>query len=970
MSRTCVVASAILSVGLLIPRLQAQTDYGYRLGTRTGDRLGYQSQGVAIYSEALDPSIGRWYLPAALFSERGRRQWEYTNYVTSRFRREQSPQSEGDFYYDDYGNLITRGWLIYDWRLKQPSITGGSQVKQHPNYIEWFDRLLIASDASGGRGYNVTVGDEIAATLTPMTFRKVGFDGLVGSYRADRFRATGVFSNISDPVQFGTKIANHFTTLMGVRAEADVTDFATVGLTFLNSHDNTARRESFSGNPFKGFLNPQELSQRLELLVVRLSDDSPEDGEGGAVLFSDDIEITTSIMRTLPGSDPPVTVAVDTVILGSSIGFRSEAAGGELVDGFLTANGAETITLRYPLVERPEADVMSLRERLAMLDIPEDERDDMISNIKDVRFRLVLANDYRVEMTSNRQTDQFGLPKFRLVTRADGNVKSGLNQRQVVFDYGLPTANQIVGFTTEIREFHGIDLYGEANLNTQYRKYPAVNLDKHRAISGIEGDTHALGWMVNLSWRGGPWSLFAEGFGMDDGYTTAVQPVRRERGLEGFTNYDPEATHLLYDYVDDNDDNDRHPDQLRRGEGTLIDNPRIVEQLLGAADPEVFPGYDENGDFISDFNQNSLFHRQNFFPDYDEPFLRYRSDRPEFLFGIDLNNNGWAERFENDDRPDYPYRKDHWGYNLYGGVEIIPGAKLRLGQLSQERKKDNRENLTTYGLISVDHDWPWGRVRAFDMLKKVEDTIPDHLTQWVIPRSEFGEAAPTEGRMEPVKDLLAAQDTWINTLYGDYEYSSPRGWGTFHRFKWETWRQRDADVVIDVDEASGDTLSVFDPLGPGNRNGRERSGFTGLINKVEYPHYWGPLRMDARFKSELISDVPFSRDLRKRRSWDAIFFLQAGIPVLRSTRLQAGWEQRFYTDLKGDEDELAAGALTGDFRGSVLALQVSNRSQYLGYNLITQVGVRIDRRSLEVVGRVRDTRTSGLTFLSIYAGLD
>ena len=25
-----------------------------------------------------------------------------------------------------------------------------------------------------------------------------------------------------------------------------------------------------------------------------------------------------------------------------------------------------------------------------------------------------------------------------------------------------------------------------------------------------------------------------------------------------------------------------------------------------------------------------------FFPDYEEPFLRYHSDRPEFLFGIGL----------------------------------------------------------------------------------------------------------------------------------------------------------------------------------------------------------------------------------------------------------------------------------------------------------------------------------------------
>ena len=46
-----------------------------------------------------------------------------------------------------------------------------------------------------------------------------------------------------------------------------------------------------------------------------------------------------------------------------------------------------------------------------------------------------------------------------------------------------------------------------------------------------------------------------------------------------------------------------------------------------------------------------------FIPIMKSPFLRYNVDRPEFLFGIDLNNNGWVDRFENDDLPDYPIKK-------------------------------------------------------------------------------------------------------------------------------------------------------------------------------------------------------------------------------------------------------------------------------------------------------------------------
>ena len=57
-------------------------------------------------------------------------------------------------------------------------------------------------------------------------------------------------------------------------------------------------------------------------------------------------------------------------------------------------------------------------------------------------------------------------------------------------------------------------------------------------------------------------------------------------------------------------------------------------------DIAVFPGLDENNDFVSDFNQN-----QNSRPAFSEPFLRYAVDPPEFLFGMDMNNNTLIDRF-------------------------------------------------------------------------------------------------------------------------------------------------------------------------------------------------------------------------------------------------------------------------------------------------------------------------------------
>jgi len=960
----------------------SQPDYGNRLGHRVGDRSLFSAVGTAVQIGSLDPTVQRWYLPQELFREYGRRQWRYTNYAKEYFRRYLERSQEGSYFYDFYGDLVTRGWLIYNWRQTQPLAFESSAITKDSRYASWFDRLILSSDASGDYSYTIMVGDEINSTLTPMTFRKAGFNGIATSLATSRLRATTLFSRLTLPIinidaDIPTVAVENATNLSAARVEADVAGHLTLGLTAVNAHNANGSRESFRDNPFKGLLTSGQLDRRLNHLVVRLSDDSPEDEEGGAVLFSEEVEITTSLRRQVAVGDSIQTVLRDTLITGSSIGFRGVREGGKLRRGFLTANGAESINLKYILAPATgEGEEGSLRLLLQQgLGLTLAEAEDAVTAVKNVRFRLVLANDYRVEVASDRQTNAVGQPQFLVMSRAPGNIKNNLNQREVVFDYGLPTANQIYGVTAEIRDFNGFDFYGEFNVNTQYRKYPTSSSTKHRSIAGIAGDRHAVGWMANVSRRAGPWRFFAEGFGMDDGYTTSILPVDGR----GVVDYSPEARSKLYDLVDDNDDNDRHPDQKRIFQGSLIPIPGQDFKIRpeGVADPAVFPGYDENGDFISDFNQNSNGDRENFFPDYEEPFLRYGSDRPEFLFGIDLNNNGRVDRFENDDLPDYPYKKDHWGHNIYASVAVVPELDLTLGRLDQELRTARRGNRTWYGMAAYERDRPeWGRVRLFGMTRLAEDTIADDLSQWIIPEPEFGQPGDTSGRNQPVADPLAAENTWIHSLSGDWEYHGSRQWATRHRVKWETWRQREAAVEYQLDalgevvrDAEGKALVAFDPLGPEARNGREVSGFVGLIDKAEYVFRWQQLSFLPRAKSEWLSQTPFSRTQAKRRSWDAILTLLVQFSPFPHSQVQVGFERRQYFELLAEENELPVGRPTGDFRGSVLACQLTNTRPYLGYSLTTQLGIRYDRRSLEVAGAERDTRTSGMAFLSVFAGL-
>ena len=111
--------------------------------------------------------------------------------------------------------------------------------------------------------------------------------------------------------------------------------------------------------------------------------------------------------------------------------------------------------------------------------------------------------------------------------------------------------------------------------------------------------------------------------------------------------------------------------------------------------------------------------------------MRYYADRPEFLYGLDMNHNGTIDRFENDEEADLPYRRDRQGYNAFGGAHLLPGARLMLGRMDTRRLAAAEHNQALYGVLTFDRDFNrWGRVRLFQDLRKVRDNIADPLLQW------------------------------------------------------------------------------------------------------------------------------------------------------------------------------------------------------------------------------------------------
>ena len=880
------VAVVLVLIATLGPSL-AQ-DYGTRLGVQRGGAVSFAPYGPGVLFDALDPAVKKWYVPQELYNEYRWKQWEYSNYAKQHYRRYVNIDLEGDYFYDLFGNFVTRGWLIFTNSQTQPLQFGNSLIKAR-RFEQWFSKVAIASDQKGQYHYSLTVGDELRTTLTPMSFSKPRWDGIQFDFATDKYQGTLIFSRISSPGGGSTndleQLRTNLTTLMGGRATAQVGDFTTLGLHFVNTHQSNTLVSGFKGNPIAGALTISQNST-ISFIEFVLRDDSPDDGTGGAAFFPAglDIFITYTNGKTDKGKD---------------IRFEPVIQGGFVQEGFLAADGTEEIRIRYDF------------DTPAFVNRASGSKEEIMK----VEFSMTVGNDYQIWMTSDRQLNSNDNSVLLLVAQADGNVQDNTNLRVLKFEYGLPTAHQIVGGTIELQNVWGFDFYGEYDLGLIYRKYPNVTRKTHSTSSGVSGNRTDEAWMLNLSRIAYPWFFFSEAYSMDPLYSTRSFVTLGD----GFIDYEDERQNIV-ELVDDNDDQDRFPDTIR------------ADWRQG--DSRVFPGWDENNDFIPDFNQNDNLFRTNDVPDYEEAFLRHNVDRPEFLFGVDMNNNLWVDRFENDDEPDYPYPKDHRGFNVYFGYHLTPRVRFTVGHLREDLISSDQRNHTSYALFTLDQDTPkFGRFRVLEMVKLARDDIPNDMLQW------FPEVTLRDARQKKVEDPLLARNTWITATWLGHDYTHGVLQLSNH-VKFEHYHQRD-------DAEKRETYSLE----------HANDYFFGVINKANYRHRLGRFWLEPRWKSEFRLQTFGLFAVGKENILTELFGFLLGFPVLRHTEIQSGIEYTFSNDFREKAN---------NFNGLAVAMQLANVSEYLGYSFTTQVGMKVDRKDFEEQGT--DTTTQG--FITMYAGLD
>ncbi|NKB68693.1 MAG: hypothetical protein GKR89_16640 [Candidatus Latescibacteria bacterium] len=861
-----------------------------------GGRAFGQGEGAGPQFESMYavPQLHKWYQPRQL-PETYWQPWyrDLDNYARYPYARYVERQLEGEKYYDILGGPIGAGWLVYSWTQEQPQARGSDIIKwpgrelrntSEPTnfdsgrdfvYHEFFKRLVIAADQTGHGSYRLMVGDQIATRFTPLTFYKPRYNGVRLDLAGGAYQGTLLLSRPSDPNALfirpgqgespGDGQRTNMTHLLGGHLDIGL-GLARLGLTYVNARNAQTQIQLNHGNPLDGALTLLQ-DQPLRKLWVQVRDDSPADRRDGAVLLAHDIVLVdTSGMEWL----------------GSEIDFLPQVEGGVQQGGALVADGAERILLSYDL---EALDPEILRS----------------ADLRRVQVLLDLADDYRVETSSNLQTDGRGSranPVFLTELRAAGNVGDRSNTGLVAVDYGLPVANQIIGFDWDLPAWRGLSLQGEGALNRRLRRYPNPALKRHHQI-----DKTAAAGYAQLAYRRFSWMAYAEVFAMEDDYSTSYWLTDGD----GLINYRAPVSQL-YEFVDDDDDLNALPEWQRPHQ------PAFSEIA--------WPGYDENGDFVNDHNQNN-----NLIPDYEEPFLRYGSDRPEFLPGLDMNHNGTIDRFENDEAPDYPYKRDHRGFNVYVRIFATPAIALTAGRQDMRLMAGDGHTRSWYGMAL----WTWlgagGRLRVFEQAALVRDNIEDHLVQWIQPLDALG-------RMVPVDDYLPAQNTWQNGFYADFEQRLGAGVQMRHRFKWDWARQRYGGALLQ------------------QREGRRNSGFIGLINRGQWPIAVGLATLEPRFKSEFRRQRPFSRRRPVLTTVEETAILLWTQPLLAE---QVGvnyfpryGRQRFNTEMQLGLElsrlwllEGSSQTIEQDFWRWTAIFQLTNRVAYQGYQLVTRTGLRV-----------------------------
>ena len=700
--------------------------------------------------------------------------------------------------------------------------------------------------------WTATVGERVRSIFTPLTLSqahlsvaRVDFDNKFGQDRATilfnrgRTRPGGLFSEWAS-VGGDTEDPNP-VLMYGMHYKHRFGRYAQFGTTLLNQVMNMP--SSGNSSPLKGDLPYEMLGPRL--IRVFIADDSPEEVRHNARVYSVNIALEGNredgriMMTSSPGEY--YDARLEPVVVG-----------GRTIPG---SDGREAVGRETVVYEFNIPSDLSVQSATFSADVSDDYRigvrqvHDFPGVDRDGDLKLtesVWPDDFVVTEAGTRRPFKWDIQEdeepYYTVVRSEGKGENGSNRKIVRFDHGIPTGQNLASLDFQANLI-GLKFSGEVVRNTQNFIYP-VGLN-----DGKRSSEKAWAYWVNVIKDLGPAQRFgakvgAEVFRLDPNYSGGYDSQRG--GMAFHLDYQDgsrvKSDTQEYGLVEDNDDDDQWPDDFNE------DNASPGRMSYpGWTNASVYPGLDENLDNIPDVDRN-----ENFIPDWEEPFLVYDADPPEFVYGIDFNNNGMPDFRENDDLPDYPYRKDQRGRHFFLLMDKLGkiGESVSLGyyKATEEAGGNKAESLYLRYAYNQKRVGIGSLKMNFDV-KQVKDNIRDDSYVYTVPPNDDDiipwlnkpDTHPgLPGRFRPATpDPLLMQDSFVATAFLKTDYIKIANTTISNSALWV--RNEQAEITLLGEESNlqeADTISRII-----------------LVNKVKRNWLLGSLDIQAKFKHRLIFET-------------------------------------------------------------------------------------------------------------------
>lgn len=892
----------------------------------------------------------------------------YENYKTIRYPYVTSKRP----IYDPMGDFLMRGIDVYSWIERRGEGWAYTRIRKPTVYRTIFDYVIIGSDSWGSSSGKIIVANEIRTKFTPLTFNQAQFNGIRADIATEDDRASFILSRFTRPIfagrystgegfyppDMGLLLGGHWERQVGVM---------TLGATFYNAHTYDRMSSPGEGDFVRGTIN-QNIPVPM-IVAVRVSDDSPEDGTGPVVfdvrvyingrirpdvrpdvIKRDSRQNYTAIWEKDP-SDPT----------GKT--FRRKGQYALFVPaGYFQWNRERFRGWEYPLyadylyrmdIERGEispeeianpADPNEMLRRFQLVrDFPmrADGYDVLMfyldlsrlgeDYISSVRMDLLIGNDYRIDISTigasqslseksfykKGYTERYQPSYYQLVRRAPGNVKDLSNVGWVRVEIGHQTGLTVRGLNFHAN-FRGLEVNAEYASSTLYFQYPdgrpaPQTEDERKARQGNIYSRKRLGgrwkmdgkaYYLNLHKEGRRFGFGFEYFYMGPYYTTTIVTYNSYAGAGVLSS----RQFAPWDFVEDNDDNDRFPD---------LNSPDPVPGIgsHGYEPDGVFPGKDEDKDGIPDTNRNG-----NDLPDYVEPFLMYYVEPDEYAYGRDMNNNGVIDVREDDRKPEYPYDPDRKGYHVYLRLSPTRFLSLTLGRLDSREVAGGGVNKVNYAKLTLNvAKTGMGRVFAELKLKDVRDDIRDDVFKY--SEKPGGVYDPMTGygalyKATYTEDPLDYRDSFVRTMYISADVTPVQGLNFHASLKEELNDQR--------------WLS-------------DRVGLTAAVSRMDYTFCLGGLEVTPAFKLQWLKKtrkstrVPLMHEVRLVPILRLKYQLAPKVAIRFGAQGFPGLEHRFLNFTEGRKN----------FREKTYILDFVSSSEYWGYKVWMNFGLKFEQKEFD-----------------------